>query len=79
MRCCGLFVDAVSVNFDVLVVSFSLIVLFMAGRIVRSWRFIKIVAGTGFQSGNGVVQSASSAKYGSLPLWNAFLRVFLTV
>ena len=63
VRCCGLFVDLVFVNFDILVAPFSLIVLFMAGRVVRSWRFIKIVAGAGFPSGNGVVRSASSAKY----------------
>ena len=65
-------------TFVVLVAPDCLILLFIAGRVVRSWRSIKIVAGAGSSLGNGLAWGASNAKYGSSLLLNAFLRVFLT-
>ena len=48
-------------TFVALVAPFCLILLLTAGRVVRSWWFIKIVAGAGCPLGNGVVRRASSA------------------
>ncbi len=79
MLCRGLLVVAFSASDPLLEGLEGLIPMFTAGRVVRSCRCIRAVAGAGWPFGKGVVRSASSAKYGSSPLWNAFLRVFLTV